>query len=105
MYRGIENSLIGRGALDGLVITPRICGICSTGHLIAAARALDMIARVAPPPHAVRVRNVALMVEHVQSDLRQSFLTFAADFVNPGHRDQALFEEAVRRYEPFRGET
>ena len=30
MYRGFENIMVGRALLDGLVITPRICGICST---------------------------------------------------------------------------
>ena len=34
MYRGFENLLTGRGALDGLVITPRVCGICTTSHLL-----------------------------------------------------------------------
>ena len=63
MYRGFERIMIGRGALDGLVITPRICGICTTSHLTAASRALDMIAAVMPPPNAVRVRNLALMAE------------------------------------------
>jgi hydrogenase large subunit len=29
MYRGFENILVGRAPLDGLVLTPRICGICS----------------------------------------------------------------------------
>ncbi len=33
LYRGFENILVGRSPLDGLVITPRICGICSTAHL------------------------------------------------------------------------
>ena len=49
MYRGYEKILVGRGALDGLVITPRICGICGTSHLTAASRALDMIAGATPP--------------------------------------------------------
>ena len=31
MYRGFENIMVGRGALDGLVITPRVCGLCSNG--------------------------------------------------------------------------
>ena len=30
MYRGFEQLLRGRGAKDGLVLTPRICGICRT---------------------------------------------------------------------------
>ncbi|MBI4913411.1 MAG: nickel-dependent hydrogenase large subunit [Acidobacteria bacterium] len=105
MFRGIEKVLLGRGALDGLVITPRICGICSTGHLAAAALALDAIAGIAPPPDAVRLRNVLQMTEHLQSDLRQSFLTFAGDFAGPAHRQVPGHADAVRRYEPFKGET
>ena len=46
MFRGFEQILAGRGALDGLVITPRVCGICSTAHLTAASRALDAVAGI-----------------------------------------------------------
>ena len=105
MYRGFEQILIGRGSLDGLVITPRVCGICGTSHLTAAARALDMIAGVMPPPNAVRIRNLAVMAEHIQNDLRQAFLMFTADFTNPAYKESKLFEEVVRRYEPFKGDT
>ncbi len=105
MFRGFERMLVGRGALDGLVITPRICGICSTSHLLAAATALDRIAQVTPPPDAVRVRNVLALTEHIQSDLRQGFITFAADFTSAAYEGQDLFADAVRRYAPFRGET
>ena len=105
MFRGFEKILVGRGALDGLVITPRICGICGTAHLTAAAKALDMIASAQVPDGAKKIRNLALMVEHVQSDMRHGFLMFTADFVNPAHQDHPLFEEAVRRYEPLKGET
>src|SRR5512143_1168048 len=105
LYRGFERILVGRGALDGLVITPRVCGICSSSHLAAAAAALDRIAGVGPPPNAVRVRNTILAAEHSQSDIRQSFITFAADLANPAHAGSPLFAEAVRRFEPLRGET
>jgi hydrogenase large subunit len=105
MYRGFENILVGRGALDGLVITPRICGICSTAHLYAAALALEAVAGLEPPPNAVRVRNLSLMSEVLQSDIRHAFLTFAADFANPFHDTCSLFQEAVRRYQPLQGET
>lgn len=105
MFRGFEQILQGRGPLDGLVITPRICGICGTAHLTAAAMALEALSGCVPPPKAVALRNVALMTEHVQSDLRQSALTFAADLINPAFRAQPLFEEAKRRYAPFAGRT
>lgn len=105
MYRGFERIMVGRGALDGLVITPRICGICSTSHLSAASRALDAIAQVQPPPDAHRMRNLALMTEHIQSDVRHTVLMFAGDLVNPAHADDPHHEEAVRRFEPFKGES
>ncbi len=105
MYRGFEQILCGRGALDGLVITPRVCGICGTSHLTAASGALEMIAGILPPPNAVRIRNVALMAEHIQNDIRQTFLMFTPDFTNQVYRKHALFEHAVQRYEAFKGET
>ena len=105
MYRGFENILVGRAALDGLVITPRICGICTTAHLYAAAKALDMLYNVQPPDNAIKIRNSTLMVEHIQSDMRHAFLLFMADFTNPAYKDHPLFEEALQRYEPLKGET
>lgn len=105
LYRGFEQIMIGRGALDGLVITPRICGICSTSHLIAAARALDMVSGIEPPPNARRIRMLASLAEQTQSDLRHAFLMYTADFTNPVYQDTPLYEEAVRRYAPFKGET
>lgn len=103
MFRGFENLLVGRGALDGLVITPRVCGICSTTHLTAAARALDAIAGVRVPDNAIRLRNVALMVEHCQSDVRQSVLMFLPDCANPAYANHPLYAEAVARYASLAG--
>ena len=91
MYRGFENLLKGRAPLDGLVITPRICGICSTSHLKAAVKALDMIAEVSVPDDAIRVRNLTLMAEQLQNDLRHTFLLFTPDFTSPAYRKGILF--------------
>lgn len=103
MFRGFENLLRGRAALDGLVITPRICGICTTAHLVAAARALDEAAGIAPTETGHLVREVALAIETVQSDLRQVLLMFAPDFASDAHRGVPLHDEAVRRHRPFEG--
>ena len=105
MYRGFENILVGRAPLDGLVLTPRICGICSTSHLKAAAKALDMFFKAEVPDNAKRVRNVTLIAEKTQNDFRHAFLLFMADFTNPEHKNHSLYREAVRRYEPLKGET
>ncbi|MEO5331461.1 MAG: nickel-dependent hydrogenase large subunit [Magnetococcus sp. YQC-5] len=103
MFRGFERFMIDRGPLDGLVITPRICGICSITHLTAAVRALDQIAGQAPPPNATRLRNVALLVETIQSDLRQSLLMYLVDFANPTFADHPWHAEAVTRYQVLQG--
>lgn len=105
MFRGIEKMLKGRGPLDGLVITPRICGICGTAHLTAASGALDDLSGVKVPRNAVIIRNLALMTEHIQSDMRHGFLMYMADFANPAYKAIPLYDEAVKRYEPFKGKT
>ncbi|MDK9720323.1 MAG: nickel-dependent hydrogenase large subunit [Rhodospirillales bacterium] len=104
MFRGFEQILVGRGAFDGLVVTPRICGICSTTHLMAAAQALDAVAKVRPPGNAIRLRNLALMAETVQSDVRQSVLMFLVDFANPAYANYRFHAEVVKRYAPLAGE-
>ncbi|MBM9605304.1 nickel-dependent hydrogenase large subunit [Desulfopila inferna] len=104
MYRGFEAMMLGRGALDGLVITPRICGICSLTHLTAAVEALDAITGVKPPDNARRLRNLALMVETIQSDVRQAILMFMVDFANrEAYGNHPLGQEAVERYAPLQG--
>ncbi len=105
MYRGIENLMSGRSPLDSLVITPRICGICTTSHLNAAAMALDAAYGVTIPADAQRLRNVTLMVEQLQNDLRHLFLLFMPDFTRPHYAHHPLFESAQHRYLPLKGKT
>lgn len=105
MFRGFEGMMEGRGARDGLVMTPRICGICSLTHLTAAVEALDAIAGVTPPDNARRLRNIALMVETMQSDIRQAVLMFMVDFANSAYAGQPLAEEARARFGPLTGRT
>lgn len=96
----------GRGALDGLVITPRICGICSLTHLMAAVEALDAISGIKPPDNAFRLRNLALIAETIQSDIRQAVLMFMVDFANgEAYGNYPLGEEAQLRYAPLKGRT
>jgi len=105
MYRGIETMLIGRSSLDGLVITPRICGICSTSHLLAAAMALEDITRTAVSRNGLLVRRIALGAETLQNDFRHLFLMFAADFTATGYGRHPLYQEMIQRYRPYQGST
>jgi hydrogenase large subunit len=105
LYRGFERMMVGRGPLDGLVITPRICGICSVSHLLAAARALDVICGVEAPANGRIIRHLALAVEKIQSDVRHTILMFAADLVNPLYAGDRQYSETRARYEPYRGSS
>ena len=103
LYRGFENILIGRDPLDSLVITPRVCGICSVSHLTAAVKALEDAYNITPPLNAVRFRNLSLIAESLQSDLRQVFLMFMNDFTNEYYKNFSFFETANKLYAPFKG--
>lgn len=98
LYRGFEQLMIGRDPLDALAITPRVCGICSTSHLMASVMALENALAIAPPPDAIRVRNICQMAETAQSDLRQTFLMFAIDFCRPPYAAQPFFARACEAF-------
>ena len=104
MYRGFENILKKRDPLDALVITPRVCGICSVSHLLASVKALEDAYEIDPPIQAKRLRNISIISESLQSDLRQTFLMFMADFANEIYENRDFYEEAKRLYAPFKGE-
>jgi uptake hydrogenase large subunit len=104
MYRGFEQILVGRDPGDALVIAPRICGICSTSQLYAAASALETAYGAPIAPNGTRIRNLCLMAESVMSDARHTFLMFAPDFCNRAYRDHPLYSRVVELFEPpFKG--
>jgi hydrogenase large subunit len=103
LYRGFEQIMIGRAPRDALVITPRVCGICGTAHLYAAVRALEMLAGITPPDHAVHIRNLCLMAETLQNDLRQTFLFFTPDFCHPHYAEHPMAAEITESFTPFKG--
>ncbi len=105
MYRGFENMMKGRAPLDGLVITPRICGICSNSHLAAAAKALDMVTASIIPDNATRIRNITIIAEQIQNDIRHHTLQFMPDSTNRAYRGASLYDEAVERYLPMKGDS
>jgi len=104
LYRGFENILQGRDPLDALVMTPRVCGICSISHLCASVKALEDAYGITPPPQAIRLRNLSIMCENLQSDVKQVFLMFMADFANDYYKEYDFYEKAKKYYEPFKGE-
>lgn len=103
LYRGFEQIMLGRAPRDAMVVTPRVCGICGTAHLSAAVLALEHAWQIPVPANATRIRNLCLMAEGIQNDLRQTFLFFAPDFCNPRYRHQPWFAALLAAFEPFQG--
>lgn len=103
LYRGFEQILIGRAPRDSLVITPRVCGICGTAHMYAAVQALEQLGGVTPPAHAVHVRNLCLLAETLQSDLRQTFLFFTPDFCHSVYRGHPMAGDLEAAFAPLKG--
>ncbi len=103
MFRGFEQLMLGRAPRDSLVITPRVCGICSTAHLYTAVLALENLGQIPVPPHATRIRNLCLMAENVQSDLRQSFLFFTPDLVHHRYQHLPQAQAAEAAFAPLKG--
>lgn len=62
-------------------ITPRICGICPTSHLLASAKAGDAIMAVGVPPAAEKLRRLMNLGQFIQSHALSFFHLSAPDFL------------------------
>ena len=77
--RGMEKILRGKAAMDALVVTPRVCGICGHSHLMATVEALESVYRnsgeaVIVSEKAKRIREITLMLELVQNHFKWFYL-------------------------------
>ena len=100
MYRGYEMILIGRYPEDALATTARLCGICSTSHVVAATHALENAWNITPPAQAVRLRNLFLAAESVMSDARQGALFFGPGLCHPSFAGHPLYDEIMQAFQP-----
>ena len=105
MFRGFEVILRGKDPQAGLIMTPRICGICGGSHLTKACYALDTAWKTVLPPNAILVRNIAQACETLQSIPRWFYAIFAIDLVNKKYARAKGYDEAMRRFAPFVGES
>lgn len=103
MYRGFEQILIGRAKNDGLAITPRICGICGTAHLQTSVSSIETAFNLPIAPNGTRVRNICLMSETIQSDVRHTFLMFCVDLCNKAYVNVENYSKVVELFEAFKG--
>ncbi|MDX2194180.1 MAG: nickel-dependent hydrogenase large subunit [Gemmatimonadales bacterium] len=103
MFRGFEIILRGKDPQAGLIVTPRICGICGGSHLYKAAYALDTAWKTHVPRNATLIRNIAQGAEQMLSIPRWFYALFAIDLTNKNYAKVPEYDEIVRRYAPFVG--
>ncbi len=73
-FRGFEYFVQGAPAEQMPVITPRICGVCSTAHHVAAVKALEDAYGITPPPLALKIRELLLLGQIVQNQATSLFI-------------------------------
>jgi uptake hydrogenase large subunit len=103
LFRGFEVILRGKDPQAGLIVTPRICGICGASHLTSAAWALDTVWQTEVPRNAILARNLGQIVETLQSIPRYFYGLFAIDLTHQKYRHSPYYLEACKRFTAFTG--
>lgn len=105
LFRGFEIILRGKDPQAGLIVTPRVCGICGASHLTCASWALDTAWETEVPRNAILARNLGQIVESIQSIPRYFYGLFAIDLVNKKYQNSPFYDEATKRFAPFTGKS
>lgn len=103
LFRGFEQILEGKSPSDALVITPRICGICSVSQSMAAARALADAMKLELPRNGELATNLILANENVADHFTHFYLFFMPDFARPEHARRSWHAHAVERFRALSG--
>ncbi len=106
MFRGFEKMLKGHFPEDALVFTPRICGICSISHSIAASNALASISEeLVPSKSGLHAKNICHATENAMSHVTQFYLYFAPDMLNVKYKENKYYSTIIKRFAPLKGES
>ena len=105
MFRGFERIMPGRSPMDALVITPRICGICSGSHGVAAAKALAQAQGAEMPDNGFYMKNLILGIEVVMSHLSHFYLLFAPDLANQRYKNLSAYGSVNQRFTAMSGSS
>ncbi len=103
MFRGFEQIMAGKDPQSGLIVTPRICGICGGSHLYCASSALDTAWKTQLPPNALLLRAIGQATETLQSIPRWFYAIFATDMANKKFANKPLYNEVVKRFSAYVG--
>lgn len=79
--RGFEAFCVGRPAEEMPRLTSRICGVCPEAHMMAAAKALDQVYQVQPPPAALKLRELLYSAFYVTDHTTHFYALGGPDFI------------------------
>lgn len=79
--RGFEKFVEGRPFHEMPSIFSRICGICPVSHLVASAKACDMLMSVKIPPAAEKLRRIINLAQIAQSHALSFFYLSSPDLL------------------------
>ncbi len=103
MFRGFERIMVGKDPQSGLIVTPRICGICGGSHLYCASSALDTAWGTDLTPNALLLRAIGQATETIQSIPRWFYAIFATDMAHKRFAHHPLYEEVAKRFAAYVG--
>lgn len=69
VHRGVEYLITKRNVFQNIVLTERICSLCSNSHPQAFAMAIEQIAGLKIPPRAEYLRTIADEIKRIASHL------------------------------------
>ncbi|NLX10883.1 MAG: Ni/Fe hydrogenase subunit alpha [Chloroflexi bacterium] len=87
--RGFEVFCLGRPAEEMPRLTSRICGVCPEAHMMAAAKALDALYHVTPPPAGIKLRELLYSAFFVTDHTTHFYALGGPDFVVGPHAPAA----------------
>src|SRR5437868_1859744 len=80
-FRGFETFCQGRLLWEMPGLCARVCGICPISHLLASAKAGDMILGVSIPAAATKLRRLANLAQIIQSHALSFFHLSSPDLL------------------------
>ncbi|HQU59276.1 MAG TPA: nickel-dependent hydrogenase large subunit [Saprospiraceae bacterium] len=105
IHQGDKGLVIGQNSRAGLAAWPRIFSFCGGAHQLAAARALERIWEVTPPPNAQLLRSIAQAAEILQNASRWFYTTFGPDLAHTFFSGHALHPQTQQRFAAFKGDS
>jgi sulfhydrogenase subunit alpha len=82
--RFFEGMLRGRPYDQAPLVTSRICGICSNGHVLASLTAMENALEVTPSDQTTLLRRLLMHGETIQSHVLHAYFLVAPDFLDVG---------------------